>query len=65
MNIYDSTLNIWNLNVSPLTGVDRVLPILAYSATFLDGLILYIGGRSGTVHLWMKIIVLMNTPLIR
>ena len=45
MNVYDSSINIWKVNINPLTGV---LPILAYSATFLDGLIIYIGGRSGS-----------------
>jgi hypothetical protein len=43
MNVYDSLNNVWNLNVIPSKDT---LPILAYSATFLDGLILYIGGRS-------------------
>ncbi|GBB87143.1 hypothetical protein RclHR1_01360014 [Rhizophagus clarus] len=45
MNIYGSLSNIWSVNVVPPGGA---LPILGYSATFLDGLILYIGGRSGT-----------------
>ncbi len=44
INIYDSSINIWNTNVKSLIG-DL---ILSYSATFLDRLILYIGGCSGT-----------------
>lgn len=44
MNIYGSSNNIWSVNIVPTGGA---FPILGYSATFLDGLILYIGGRSG------------------
>jgi hypothetical protein len=47
MNIYDSLHDTWGVNVIPSKG-DSVLPMLGYSATFLDGLILYIGGQSGT-----------------